>query len=506
MLRNPSQSKDIMIYQIYEDWRKKHNKGEFDIHRFMEFKSNYMRMQQNHQRSVAIATMDRQPPPPPPEVNEYADMTKAEYHRSLKGKEAEVVKVEETEEAREPPQVIVWGSEGSVSTSKKTDGIRASYVGRTKRAVKAMPPITVAARDLDGVARGSGSAAQQRRDSRRQATQQRSDSRRQPNRSFPIRSSISKGSSPLSVDNRGPDADRMAVDFPELNVPAARGVPRRSGISDQETRIPLSTVDPSSSYARHNKVDLQKLPSIRGVSDQETKLPPKRVSTEYYTQAPKTVDDDSEVSDQKTDSPPNKVKSSGSSYNRPGVSSDQETKLPPKRVSTDFYTQSPKKGDSERTPPGVSDQEIRSPPSNVDPSASYAVENKKALPKMSAVPHIGSSGSLSRQPIDPSVPYSRGMAKAWYGAPDHERRVPSDVVDTDPYSQARGRPSRFSANQGTPKSLGGKRSFRVAPESLSDRQEDSDESSKQSVSPDQNARAPSELINPDSIHAGHWPL
>jgi hypothetical protein len=475
MLKNPSQSKEIMIYQLYEDWRRKNNKGEFVPHRFMEFKSNYMKMQRNHERSVAIAKMQRQPLPRPPEINEYADLTEAEYHRLMKTRDTKEIEVEITtkpdaEETKDAPQVIVWGPEGNVSASasKRSDGIREPYVGRTKHAAKAMPPIRVSARTRDQVSQESGSAAQQRRYGPSTSTAvpqtptQLSNNlqpvsqeiRRQPKKGFAIRSAISKGSSSLSVDNRGADADRMAVDFPERIPPIARGIPRTPGISDQETRIPLKTVDPSSSYAAHNKVDLRKMPDVPGVSDQETKLPPKRVSTDYYTQA----------------------------RMKPEVN---------------------------RAVPGVSYQETRTPSSNVDPSRSNAGENKQALRKMSVVPNKGSTGSLSRQRIDQFASYPREMPQARHpGVSDQEHRVPGDIVDTDPYSQARRRPTRFSAMQGKLKSLDGKPPFRVPPESLSNQQGESgdDEPNKAPMSPDQRARAPSTRINPDSIHAAHWPL
>ena len=521
MLKNPSQSKDIMIYQVYEDWRMKYNKGEFDKHRFMEFKTNYMRMQQNHQRLVAIAAMDRQPAPPPPEINEYADMTKAEYHRLLKAKQDQEEKEgsSEIEETKEAPQVIVWGPEGDLSSGrKKVEGIRKPYVGRTKHATKAMPPIRVKARSLDGVAQEAGSVTQgeQRRRSTQGPSSIRPDEqeiRRQTSQSLTRRSAISTGSSPISVDRRGQNADQMAVDFPELNSLPARGGPRRPGISDQETRVPLKTVDPSSSYAAHNKVDLKKMPDVPGVSDQETKLPPRRVNTDYYTQGPKMINDDDDaatVSERMYGAPSIMGAKSSISYSSTGtgVASDQDTKLPPKRVSTDYFTQAPNKPDVERTAPGVSDQETRSPASNLDPSGFYAADNKHDLRRMAAVPHKGSSGSLSRQRIDSTAPYPRDMVRARISVSDQERRVPSELLDTGSYSPARDYPSRFSAMQGTLRSFGGKRSFRVTPESLSEELPESDEepSKPTPVAADQKARAPSNRINPDSIHAAHWPL
>lgn len=546
MLRNPSQSKDIMIYQMYEDWRKKHNKGEFDTNRFMEFKSNYMLMQRNHERAVALAKMERRPPPPPPEINEYADLTEAEYHRQLKGKDDKVEHDEEFAEAKqkqklkstvnEAPQVIVWGPEVDASSAKKSDGIRGSSIGRTKHARKTMPPIRVNAQGRDKVPLESGSVASERQGRHKPpvATRRSSetspptirtpnvrpnwqDIRKQPARSSffftGARSAISKGSSPISVDNRGPDAKSMPVDFPERKPPASRGVSRTPGVSDQETRIPRKTVDPSSSYAAHNKVDLKKMSDVPGVSDQETKLPPARVSTEYYTQAPKKRVEESAVADQgvATSSVKTKQQVKKRISRGAGVSSDQDTKDVPRRVSTDFYTQAPKKEGVRFPSPGVSDQEVRAPSDNVDPSGSYAAENKKDLKRMAVVPHKGSSGSLSRDRIDPSASYPREMRQNQAVVSDQESRAPADVVDTDSYSQARGRPSRFTADQGTPKTFT-KPAFRVSPEALSGDEKQVDEedspasSEKPKISADQNSKAPADRINPDSIHAGHWPL
>ena len=106
--QSPPREKDAVLRSAYDEWRNEYKKGDFDAARFENFKVNYAATMESNRIAEKEALERGDPPPSWLTLNEFADLSMADYEKMFNESATTDMAIESSQDEVVKPNVTQW--------------------------------------------------------------------------------------------------------------------------------------------------------------------------------------------------------------------------------------------------------------------------------------------------------------------------------------------------------------------------------------------------------------